>query len=213
MKYTTVPVTDYEQNCSIIWCPKTKKAALIDPGGDADKILSVVKNKKLVLDKILLTHGHLDHVSAAKDISSHYDIPIIGPHEADFYWLDLLPIETKMFGFPHAEAFLPHRWLVDGEKILLGKLTLNVIHCPGHTPGHVVFYEPKTKTAFVGDVLFKDSIGRTDFPGGNYNDLINSIMNKLLPLGDDVVFIPGHGEKSTFGREKKFNAYLLEDVT
>ena len=213
MKYRTIPVTHFDQNCSLVWCSRTRKAALIDPGGEEAKLIRMAGKEGLSIEKILLTHGHIDHVGAAKNISQKLDIPVIGPHLGDAYWLEMLPVEAKTFGFPKQQKLTPHMWLSDGQVIDIGEISLSVIHTPGHTPGHVVFYHPETKTAFVGDVIFKDSVGRTDFPGGNEKELIDSIYNKLLPLGDDVTFIPGHGENSTFGRERKMNPYLVESTS
>lgn len=208
MKYQIIPVTSYQQNCSLIWCEVSKKAALIDPGGDVDQLLAVVKNEGVILEKILLTHGHLDHVGGADIIAKQLNIPIIGPHKADQFWLQALPQQSNKFGFSHTEPFLPDEWLEDGATISLGEQQLKVLHCPGHTPGHVVFYHHKQQLAFVGDILFQGSIGRTDFPQGDHNTLINSITQTLLPLGDGITFVPGHGPCSTFGQERRFNPFL-----
>jgi len=209
MKYRVIPVTDYQQNCSLVWCSETNKAALIDPGGDVDILLRAVREEGVQLEKLLLTHGHLDHVGGAKLIAEQLNIPIIGPHQADAFWLELLPSQAEMFGFPDLEAFVPSRWLQEGEQVTVGNELFDVLHCPGHTPGHIVFYNAASRVAFVGDVLFQNSIGRSDFPRGNYDALISSIKEKLLPLGDDVVFIPGHGPLSTFGREREHNPFLV----
>lgn len=208
MKYQIIPVTAYQQNCSLIWCEVSSKAALIDPGGDVDILLKHIEMHRLAPEKILLTHGHLDHVGGAKQIAQHFQIPIIGPHQADTFWLEILPRQAEMFGFKPLEPFLPDQWLTADMVVKVGEVTLRVLHCPGHTPGHVVFYNAKEKLAFVGDVLFKGSIGRTDFPQGDYDTLINSIEQILLPLGDDVTFVPGHGPVSTFGEERLSNAFL-----
>ena len=204
----TLPVTAFEQNCSLVWCDETKDAALIDPGGDIDELLAAVKAKGLNLRALWLTHAHIDHAGATGTLARTLDLPIIGPHPGDQFWIDALPQQSQMFGFPQAEPFAPTRWLKDGDEVQIGRHTLQVLHCPGHTPGHVVFYEPGTRHAFVGDVLFAGSIGRTDFPGGNHADLINAIKGKLLPLGDHVTFTPGHGPESTFGEERVGNPYL-----
>ncbi len=210
MRFEIIPVTPYQQNCSLVWCESTGIAALIDPGGDVDQLLAAVAQAGVKLDKLLLTHGHLDHVGGAVELARRLELPIYGPHEADAFWLDMLPEQARMFGFPQLEAFRPDYWLHDGDVVELGKLRLDVIHCPGHTPGHVVLFEPASRHAFVGDVLFRGSIGRTDFPQGNHADLIASIRNKLFPLGDDIDFVPGHGPMSTFGRERRSNPYVGE---
>lgn len=209
MKYRVIPVTGYQQNCSLVWCTETNRAALIDPGGEADLLLRAAREEGVILEKLLLTHGHLDHVGAAQEISERLGIPIVGPHQGDAFWLEWLPNQAEMFGFPDLEAFMPSRWLEDEEQVTVGNEVFNVIHCPGHTPGHVVFYNAASRVAFVGDVLFHNSIGRTDFPKGNYDALISSIKEKLLPLGDGVVFIPGHGPSSTFGFERENNPFLI----
>jgi Zn-dependent hydrolases, including glyoxylases len=212
MNHLVLPVTPYQQNCSLVWCEAARQAALIDPGGDAEVLLAAVEERGLTLTKLLLTHGHLDHVGAAAEIAARLGIPIEGPHHADDYWLKALPQQCAMFGFPRTEAFTPDRWLADGDTVSVGEVVLEVLHCPGHTPGHVVFYHRGSKTAFVGDVLFAGSIGRTDFPGGDSDALIDSIRNRLFPLGDDVSFIPGHGPDSTFGRERRMNPYVGDRV-
>ncbi len=204
----TIPVTSFEQNCSLVWCSETKEAALIDPGGDAGTLLEAVEARGLQLKALWLTHAHIDHAGATGTLARELDLPIIGPHPADKFWIDALPQQSKMFGFPQAEAFMPDQWLHEGDTVQIGQHTLQVRHCPGHTPGHVVFFEPTTRHAFVGDVLFAGSIGRTDFPGGNHADLINAIKTKLLPMGDDITFTPGHGPESTFGEERVGNPYL-----
>jgi len=205
----TLPVTAFQQNCSLVWCDETHEAALIDPGGDIDELLGAVKSAGLTLKALWLTHAHIDHAGGTGTLARTLDLPIIGPHPGDQFWIDALPQQSQMFGFPQAEGFTPTRWLKDGDTVEIGRHTLQVLHCPGHTPGHVVFFEPETRHAFVGDVLFAGSIGRTDFPGGNHADLINAIKGKLLPLGDDITFTPGHGPESTFGEERIGNPYLV----
>ena len=208
MRFEILPVTPFQQNCSLIWCETSGSAALIDPGGDVDVLLAAVEKAGVKLEKLLLTHAHLDHVGGTLELARKLGLPIIGPQAEDAFWLDMLPEQAQMFGFPPAEAFRPDQWLSDGDVVELGALRLDVIHCPGHTPGHVVFFEPVSRHAFVGDVLFQGSIGRTDFPRGDHAALISAIRNKLFPLGDDVAFVPGHGPMSTFGRERRSNPYV-----
>jgi len=208
LKVLLVPVTPFEQNCSILICEETLKAAIVDPGGDLPRILQALSNANVTPEKILLTHGHIDHCAGAPALSKELNIPIEGPHEAERFWLEQLPMQSQRFGFPQAESFEPNRWLVDGDQVTVGNVHLDVKHCPGHTPGHVVFYSANDGLAIVGDVLFAGSIGRTDFPRGNHADLIRAIKEKLFPLGDDIVFVPGHGPTSTFGQERKTNPYV-----
>ena len=208
LKYQSIPVTAFQQNCSLVWCDQTNKAAFIDPGGDAEQLIKAVERYNVTLESILLTHGHLDHVGASKTLSSQFDVPIIGPHKNETIWFDNLPQQAQMFNLPHIEPFLPDQWLNEDETTQVGNLTFRVLQTPGHTPGHIIFFEENNKTAFVGDVLFKGSIGRTDFPQGDHDELIHSIKTKLLPLGDDVTIVPGHGPTSTLGLERISNPYL-----
>jgi len=184
------------------------EAAVIDPGGDLDVLLAEVDRLGLKLTQIWQTHAHIDHAGGTAELAEKLSLPIIGPHPADQFWIDGLPEQSKMFGFPHSEAFTPTRWLFDGDKVTVGRCTLDVRHCPGHTPGHVVFHSPEIGRAFVGDVLFAGAIGRSDFPQGDYDTLIDSIVTRLWPMGDETVFISGHGPESTFGRERKTNPYV-----
>ncbi|NBD19325.1 MBL fold metallo-hydrolase [Aquabacterium fontiphilum] len=204
----TLPVTAFEQNCSLVWCDQTHEAALIDPGGDIGTLLEAVEARGLTLKAVWLTHAHIDHAGGTGTLARTLDLPVIGPHPGDQFWIDALPQQSQMFGFPHAEPFAPTRWLDQGDTVQIGHSTLDVLHCPGHTPGHVVFYSRELQHAFVGDVLFAGSIGRTDFPGGNHADLIHAIKTRLLPLGDAVTFTPGHGPESTLGEERRYNPYL-----
>ena len=208
LHYHTIPVTNFQQNASILWCDETQQAAVIDPGGDLNRLLADIKRRGLTLTQILLTHAHIDHAGGAAELAASLNLPIIGPHEADQFWIDGLPEQSRMFGFPPCTTFTPTRWLVDGDTVTVGHSTLTVRHCPGHTPGHVVFYSPEIKRAFVGDVLFAGSIGRTDFPQGDHETLIDSIVTRLWPMGDDTVFVSGHGPESTFGRERKTNPHV-----
>jgi len=205
----TLPCTAFEQNCSLVWCDATHEAALIDPGGDIPMLEAAIKQRGLTLKAIWLTHAHIDHAGATGTLSRTHGVPIIGPHEGDDYWIQALPQQSQMFGFPVAEQFAPTQWLHQGGTVTLGQSTLQVLHCPGHTPGHVVFYSPELQHAFVGDVLFAGGIGRTDFPGGNHADLINAIKNRLFALGDAVSFTPGHGPESTLGEERRHNPFLV----
>ena len=204
----TVIVTPFEQNCSIVWCDETMKGAVIDPGGDLPKIRAESLRLGVCLTKILLTHAHIDHAGGTSALAQDLGLPIIGPHPDDQFWIDGLVQQAKMFRFPQVEPFTPTQWLHDRETVKVGNCTLNVRHCPGHTPGHVVFHNAYAEIAFVGDVLFAGGIGRTDFPRGDLNTLIMSIVERLWPMGDDTVFVPGHGAKSTFGRERRSNPYV-----
>ncbi|NVO62431.1 MBL fold metallo-hydrolase [Photobacterium damselae] len=212
LQYRIVPVTPFQQNCSIVWCDKTNQAAIIDPGGDINVIKQTVQELGLTVTKLLLTHGHLDHVGGTEPLAQELNVPVIGPQKEDIFWLQGLPRQSEMFGFPMTEAFDPTQWLEDGDTVTVGEDVLSVLHTPGHTPGHVVFFSDSAKVAFVGDVLFNGGIGRTDFPRGDYQTLINSIKGKLWPLGNDVTFIPGHGPSSTFGRERASNPFVADEM-
>lgn len=211
IKCTIVPVTAYQQNCSVMVCEETGKAAVFDPGGDIDKIEAAIASLGGTLEVIYLTHGHMDHCAAADILREKYGVQIIGPQKEDAFWIDKLPEYCKMTGFPHADAFVPDRWLNDEDIVSVGNQQLQVKFCPGHTPGHVVFFHEQARLAIVGDVLFQGSIGRTDFPRGDYDTLIASIQTKLWPLGDDVTFIPGHGPTSTFGQERATNPFVADE--
>lgn len=208
LRYQTVPVTPFQQNCSILWCDATMKAAVVDPGGELDRLIAAAKGLGVSLEQIWLTHAHIDHAGGTGELARRLGLPIVGPHPGDQFWIDGLVQQSTMFGFPPAEPFTPTRWLHDGDTVTLGEETLTVRHCPGHTPGHVVFHSATAGRAFVGDVLFAGSIGRTDFPGGNHDQLIASITERLWPMGDATVFIPGHGPESSFGRERRSNPYV-----
>jgi glyoxylase-like metal-dependent hydrolase (beta-lactamase superfamily II) len=201
-------VTAFQQNASIVWCDETMEGAIVDPGGDLPTLKAEVARLGVKLVALWLTHAHIDHAGGTGTLAREMNLPIIGPHTGDQYWIDGLPQQSQMFGFPKAEMFTPTRWLVDGDTLTLGRCTVTVRHCPGHTPGHVVFHSAEAQRCFVGDVLFAGSIGRTDFPGGDHDTLITSITERLWPMGDDTVFIPGHGPESTFGRERRFNPYV-----
>jgi len=212
MKLRVVPVTPFQQNCSILCCERTGRAAIVDPGGDLERVLSEVERLQVTLEKILITHAHLDHAGATAELARSRALPIEGPHVDDLFWIEQMAAQARMFGFPESERFTPDRWLQQGDQVTVGELELQVKHCPGHTPGHVVFFEPESRFAFVGDVLFAGSIGRTDFPRGNHAQLIDSIRNNLFPLGDDVGFLPGHGPTSTFGAERRSNPFVADSV-
>ena len=208
LNYQVIPVTPFQQNCSLVWCTKTQEAALIDPGGDIDKLQSEIDKQGVNVQKILLTHGHLDHVGATGELHSSLQLPIEGPHQEDDFWIHSLDRQCQMFGFPDVEPFTPNRWLQESDTVTVGNEVLQVFHCPGHTPGHIVFYHQETQQLWVGDVLFKGSIGRTDFPKGDHGTLIHSIKSKLLSLPGETQFVPGHGPTSTLQYEKENNPYL-----
>lgn len=210
IKCAIVPVTAYQQNCSVLFCEETGSVAVVDPGGDIENIEAAISQFGGKLEVIFLTHGHMDHCAAADIMRQKHGVKIIGPEKEDAFWIDGLPQWCEMSGFPHADPFVPDQWLEDGDVVTFGNQTLDVKHCPGHTPGHVVFFHEEQRLAIVGDVIFQGSIGRTDFPRGDYDTLVNSITSKLWPLGDDVTFIPGHGPTSTFGEERKTNAFVAD---
>src|SRR5476649_530428 len=208
MKYHIIPVTAFSQNCTLAWCEKTGEAALVDPGGEAAKLIAAVTERPVTITQILLTHGHLDHVGAAAELAAHYGVPIVGPQREDEFLLAGLPEQSRMFCLDDCQPFTPDRWLEEGDVVALGEERFAILHCPGHTPGHIVFYNRQAHIILMGDVLFYGGVGRSDFPRGNHQDLINAIRTKLLPLGDDIDFIPGHGPMSTLGHERQTNPFL-----
>ena len=210
MKAVIAPVTPFQQNAAIVWCDVTMRGAFVDPGGEAQRLIAAAQAQNVTIEKILLTHGHLDHAGAAAELAAHFGVAIEGPHPDEDWLLQAIPEQAGRYGMADARACTPDRWLADGDQVTVGDIAFDVVHCPGHTPGHVVFVQKDARFAFVGDVLFKGSIGRTDFPRGNYDDLIASIRDKLFPLGDDIRFLPGHGELSTFGWERKTNPYVSD---
>ena len=212
IKALIAPVTPLQQNCTIVWCAKTGKAAVIDPGGEVDRLLAALEQYKLTLEKIWITHGHMDHAGGAAALQRATGAPIEGPHPDDKFWIDQIADDGRKYGMPDAESFTPTRWLDDGDIVTLGETTFEVFHCPGHTPGHIVFFNREARFAQVGDVLFQGSIGRTDFPRGNLESLIAAITGKLWPLGEDVAFVPGHGPMSTFGAERRSNPYVSDSA-
>ena len=213
MKITLIPVTAYQQNCSLVVCEQTQQAALVDAGGEPDRLLAAVANCGAKLAKLLVTHGHVDHCGAVAEIAARTGVPVEGPHAEDAFWIDQLGGRGPVFGVPGARSFVPDRWLQDGDTVTVGAIAFEVRHCPGHTPGHVAFIQPERRIAFVGDVLFQGSIGRTDFPRGDFATLIDSITRKLWPYGDDIRFVPGHGPISTFGDERRDNPYVGDEAT
>lgn len=205
-----IPVTPFEQNCTLIWCEATKRAAVIDPGGDVPNILEAIAQSGVTVEKIWLTHGHLDHAGGAAELKEKLGgVPIEGPHLDDKFLLDNLATSGQRFGIGGFRDVTPDRWLNEGDKVRVGELTFDILHCPGHSPGSVVFFHPEMRFAHVGDVLFNGSVGRTDLPGGDHATLIDSIKTKLLPLGDDVSFICGHGPGSTIGQERQTNPFIV----
>ena len=211
LKTLIQPVTPFQQNASIVFCSETKKCAIVDPGGDIELLLNIAKDNNLIPDKVLLTHGHIDHAGGATELSEILNIKIYGPHKADKFLLDELQKQGEMFGLPSKNCN-PDSWLDEGDIIEIGNEILEIYFCPGHTPGHIIFFNKENKLALVGDVLFNGSIGRTDLPGGNFEELINSVKNKLWPLGKDVDFIPGHGPVSTFEAERKSNPFVSDQA-
>lgn len=209
MRVAILPVTPLQQNCSLIWCTRTMKGALVDPGGDLDKLKAALVKTGVTLEKILVTHGHLDHCGLAGELAKDLGVPIEGPHEEDRFWIAQLDDDGPRWNM-EAHSFEPDRWLANGDQVTVGELTLDVYHCPGHTPGHVVFHHAPSRFAMVGDVLFQGSIGRTDFPRGDLQTLLDSITGRLWPLGDETTFVPGHGPISTFGDERRANPYVSD---
>ncbi len=210
MQVVITPVTMFQQNCSLLWCTTTLRGAVVDPGGDTSKVLAAASQAGVTVEKLLITHAHIDHAGATASLARELGVPIEGPHHDDQFWIDQLPEQGRAYGFPPAEIFTPNRWLTQGDTVTVGNLVLNVAHCPGHTPGHVVFFEPTQRIAFVGDVLFQGSVGRTDLPRGDHATLLQSITQRLWPWGDEVTFVPGHGPTSTFGHERRTNPYVAD---
>lgn len=211
LRAAIVPVTPLQQNSTLLWCTETMRGAFTDPGGDLDRLKAAAQQHGVTIEKLLITHGHIDHCGQAGMLAKELGVPIEGPHEADRFWISRLDDDGRKYGID-GKPFEPDRWLVDGDTVTVGKLTLDVYHCPGHTPGHVVFHHAPSKLAIVGDVIFQGSIGRTDFPMGNHQDLIDAITGKLWPLGGDTVFVPGHGQPSNFAQERRTNPFVADAV-
>ncbi len=211
LRAAIIPVTPLQQNCTLLWCTATMRGAFVDPGGDLPRLKAAAQQAGVTIEKILLTHGHIDHCGSAGILADELGVPIEGPHEEDIFWISTLEEDGRRYGIT-GKPFTPDRWLEDGDQVTVGELTFDVRHCPGHTPGHVVFHHPESKLALVGDVLFQGSIGRTDFPRGNHQQLLDAITQRLWPMGDDTAFVPGHGPMSTFGQERQTNPFVADRV-
>ena len=211
LRAAIIPVTPLQQNCTLLWCTETMQGAFVDPGGDLDRLKAAAAQAGVTIEKILVTHGHIDHCGQAGILAEELGVPIEGPHEEDLFWISRLQEDGQRYGI-NGKPFTSDRYLVDGDTVTVGKLTFDVRHCPGHTPGHVVFHHPESKLAIVGDVLFQGSIGRTDFPRGNHQNLLDSITQRLWPMGDETRFVPGHGPVSTFGHERATNPFVADRV-
>jgi glyoxylase-like metal-dependent hydrolase (beta-lactamase superfamily II) len=211
LRAAVIPVTPLQQNCTLLWCTATMKAALVDPGGDLPKLREAIRQTGVMVEKILLTHGHIDHCGQAGMLAEELGVPIEGPEEQDRFWIARLEEDGRNYGID-AKAFEPDRWLTHGDTVTVGKLEFAVHHCPGHTPGHVVFHHAPSSLAIVGDVLFAGSVGRTDFPMSNHQDLLDAIVRELWPMGGDTVFLPGHGPASTIARERASNPFVGDRV-
>ncbi len=211
LRATIVPVTPLQQNCTLFWCTKTMRGAFVDAGGDLPKLKAAAAQHGVTIEKLLVTHGHIDHCGGTAVLAKELGVPIEGPQEEDRFWIAKLAEDGRNYGI-EGTVFEPDRWLEDGDQVTVGDLTLDVYHCPGHTPGHVVFHHAGSRLALVGDVLFQGSIGRTDFPRGNHADLIAAITTKLWPLGGETAFVPGHGPMSTFAHERASNPFVADRV-
>jgi hydroxyacylglutathione hydrolase len=209
LRAAIIPVTPLQQNCTLLWCTKTMRGAFVDPGGDLPKLRDAVAQTGVTIEKILLTHGHIDHCGSAGVFAEELGVPIEGPQEEDRFWIARLEDDGRAYGV-FGKSFEPARWLEDGDTVTVGELTFSVYHTPGHTPGHIVFHNAESKLALVGDVLFQGSVGRTDFPRSDPQALIDSVVTKLWPMGDETSFVPGHGPMSTFGRERASNPFVSD---
>ncbi|MEI6413388.1 MAG: MBL fold metallo-hydrolase [Pseudomonadota bacterium] len=211
MPYHIIPVTPLLQNCTLLWCKATRQTVIIDPGGDLDRIQGEIRRLGLIPALVLLTHGHIDHVGAARASADAWHLPLWGPSREDQEWLRTLPEQARYFGLADVSPLVPDRWLTAGDLIPLGQRQLKTLFTPGHTPGHLVFYDREEGLVVVGDVLFQGSVGRTDFPGGSWPILRHSIQSQLWPLGDETLVLPGHGPTTTIGRERTTNPFLAGD--
>jgi hydroxyacylglutathione hydrolase len=209
LRAAIIPVTPLQQNCTLLWCTETMRGAFVDPGGDLARLKEAARQSGATIEKILLTHGHIDHCGSAGIFAEELGVPVEGPHEDDLFWIAQLEQDGARYGIT-GKPFAPDRWLVDGDQVSVGNLTFDVRHCPGHTPGHVIFHHPESKLALVGDVLFKGSVGRSDFPRGDQQQLIQSITTRLWPMGEETAFVPGHGPMSTFGHERATNPFVSD---
>jgi hydroxyacylglutathione hydrolase len=203
-----IPVTPFQQNCTLVWSEADKRAAVVDPGGDLANVRQAIARTGVTVERIWLTHGHIDHAGGAAELKEELQVPVEGPHRADLFLLQHLAETGRSFGIAGARNLTPDRWLEEGDQVSLGEIVFDVLHCPGHSPGSVVLFNAHQRFALVGDVLFRGSVGRSDIPGGNHETLIRSIRDKLLPLGDDVSFVCGHGPTSTIGHERATNPFL-----
>ena len=210
MQIGVIPVTAFQQNCSVIHCEKTNRGAVVDPGGDLELVLDHIAKEGIDIEKILLTHAHIDHAGATKSLAEQLGVPVIGPHKEDEFLIESMKMQGMMFGLGHAESFVPTQWLNHGDTVTVGRSFSRCRHCPGHTPGHVVFYSRAHAFVIVGDVLFHGSIGRTDLPRGDHATLLRSIREQLLTLPDETGFLPGHGPTSTIGVERRSNPFLQD---
>jgi glyoxylase-like metal-dependent hydrolase (beta-lactamase superfamily II) len=212
-KARIIPVTPFQQNCTLLWCEASKRAVVVDPGGDLPDIARAITQAEVIVDKIWITHGHVDHVGAAAELKAKLKVPIEGPHRADQYLLDHVVDSARMFGLENVANLTPDRWLDEGDRVEVGELSFDILHCPGHSPGSVAFINAAHRLAIVGDVLFAGSIGRTDLPGGDHRQLLKSIRDKLMPLADDVTVLSGHGPLTTIGRERATNPFIQQALT
>jgi hydroxyacylglutathione hydrolase len=209
LKAAIVPVTPFMQNCTLLWDETSLTGAVVDPGGDVDRIQAGIAKAGMTVEKIILTHGHIDHAGGAMELKEKLGgVPIEGPHQADAFLLNGLADQARQFGVDSVRNATPDRWLAEGDTVTVAGHTFSVLHCPGHSPGSVVLVNAAQQFILMGDVLFRGSIGRTDFPHGDHDALINAIKTKLLPLGDDIVFICGHGPMSTLGEERRSNPFI-----